>query len=144
MGVMKIRLLIATPDTESKNLLHSLVNAAMQMVPLDIEISDANKISELVIRSVDQLDDLLLLDWQLAGAETPNHLRDLLALNPKLRVIALLPLQLRQYRQCLWQVGACSSIPKEYLDQEWLLSVLCLISRAMEREERLRESLVRN
>ena len=141
---MKIRLLIATPDSESKNLLHSLVSAAMEMVPLDLEIADADNLPELVMRSIDQLDDLLLLDWQLAGAETPDHLRDLLALNPKLRVIALLPLELRQYRQCLWQAGACTSIPKEHLDQEWLSSVLCLINRAMEREERLRKSLVRN
>jgi hypothetical protein len=53
------------------------------------------------------------------------------------------PLHLRQYRQCLWEAGACVGLPKEYLDQEWLLSMLCLINRAMGREERLKQELAR-
>ncbi len=141
---MKIRLLIAAPDTETLKLVHSLLAAAMEMVPLNIDVHDVNNFEELEARNSGTLDDLLLLDWQLAGAETPNRLRELTTINPKLRVITLLPMHLRQYRQCIWESGACSSIPKEHLDQEWLSTVLCLINRAMEREERLKESLVRN
>ncbi len=111
----------------------------MQMVPLDIDAHDVNSLAELEERNAARLDDLLMLDWQLAGAETPSCLRELIARNPQLRVITLLPLQLRQYRQCIWESGACTSIPKEHIDQEWLSTVLCLISRAMEREERLQE-----
>ncbi len=136
---MKIRLLIAAPDSENRNLLHSLLKAAMQLVPLNIDVHDVNDLVELQKRNAASLDDLLLLDWQLAGAETPSCLRELIARNPQLRVITLLPLQLRQYRQCIWESGACTSIPKEHIDQEWLSTVLCLISRAMEREERLQE-----
>ena len=54
-----------------------------------------------------------------------------------------MPLDLRQYRACLWEAGACVGLPKEHLDQEWLLSLLCLINRAMEREERLLRDLAR-
>ena len=138
---MKIRLLIATPDLECRKILHSLLDAAMELVPLDIEARDVHDLAALQERNAARQDDLLLLDWQLAGEETPNRLRELTTQNSKLRVITLLPLQLRQYRQCIWQSGACSSIPKEHIDQEWLSTVLCLINRAMEREERLRASL---
>lgn len=136
---MKIRLVIAAPDSESRNLLHSLLNATMQMVPLDIDAHDVSDLPQLQQRNAARLDDLVLLDWELAGTETPDRLRDLTSLNPNLRVITLLPLHLRQYRQCIWESGACSSIPKEHIDQEWLSTVLCIIHRAMERETRLRK-----
>ncbi len=55
--------------------------------------------------------------------------------------MTLLPLQLRQYRQCIWDAGSCSSVPKEHMDQEWLSSVLCLMHRAMAREARLRATI---
>lgn len=138
---MKIRLLIAAPDPDSLKLVHSLLDAAMQMVPLNIDAHDVKTFDELEARNSAALDDLLLLDWELAGAETPNRLRELTTINPKLRAITLLPMHLRQYRQCIWESGACSSIPKEHLDQEWLSTVLCLINRAMEREERLKTDL---
>jgi len=66
--------------------------------------------------------------------------RELISLNPQLRLIVLLPLQLKQYRQSIWEAGAFSSIPKENLEQEWLSGVLCLVYRAMEREVRLASS----
>jgi len=34
--------------------------------------------------------------------------------------------------------GACNSIPKEHMEQEWFSSIICVMHRAMEREERLR------
>lgn len=139
---MRIRLVIAAPDAENRKLLHSLLDAALQIVPFQIDTHDVDTLDELSRRNAAHLDDLLLLDWQLANGNTPDYLRGLAALNPSLRMIAILPLHLRQYRQCLWDAGACTSIPKENMDQEWLASVLCLIHRAMEREERLRESLL--
>lgn len=141
---MRIRLAIAAADTENLNLLHSLLDAALQLVPFTIETHDVNTLAELSRRSAAQLDDLLLFDWQLANDGAPDYLRSLATVNPNLRMIAILPLHLRQYRQCLWDAGACTSIPKENMDQEWLASVLCLIHRAMEREDRLRKSLVGN
>jgi DNA-binding NarL/FixJ family response regulator len=141
---MKIRLVIATADAESHDLLHTLLDAALQIVPFQVETRDVNTLEELSRRNSAHLDDLLLFDWQLADSDTPNYLRELAAINPNLRMITILPLHLRQYRQCLWDAGACTSIPKENMDQEWLASVLCLIHRAMEREERLKQSLTRN
>jgi CheY-like chemotaxis protein len=133
---IKIRLLMVAPDTESLDLMQSLLNAAQTLVPLNVEVNRAWSHMELLWRARANLDDLIFLDWQLAEAETPNLVRELTSINPKLRIIVLLPLKLRQYRQCLWDAGVCSSIPKENLDAEWLSSALCLISRAMERERR--------
>jgi hypothetical protein len=82
-----------------------------------------------------------LLDWPLAGSGSPDLVRAVFRVNPRLRVIALLPNHPRQYRQCLWKAGACSSIPKERLDQEWISSALCLINRAMQREAKLLEQV---
>ena len=58
--------------------------------------------------------------------------------NPRLRSIALLPQSYRQYRKQVWQAGACSSIAKENMEQEWFSSVLCIMHRAMQREAKLR------
>ena len=64
-------------------------------------------------------------------------MRALLVRNPRLRIVALLPQSYRQYRQQVWEAGACTSIPHEHMDQEWLSSILCVMHRAMEREARL-------
>jgi hypothetical protein len=54
-----------------------------------------------------------------------------------MRIVALLPESYRQYRQRVWEAGACSSIPQEHMDQEWLSSILCVMKRAMQREAAL-------
>ncbi len=140
---MNIQLLIAAPDAESLALYDSLLAAALQLMPLDITAEHCASRAALTPRIAARQDDVLLLDWLLAGAETPAYLRELVALNPRLRTIIIMPLHLRQYRACLWEAGACVGLPKEHLDQEWLLSLLCLINRAMEREERLLRDLAR-
>jgi hypothetical protein len=134
---MHIRLLIAAPDPDSLALYDSLLNSALELLPLDIAVSHAATTAELTQRVTAQSVDVLLLEWPVAAAETPAYLHELVALHPGLRTIVVMPLQLRQYRACLWAAGACVSLPKEHLDQEWMLSMLCLINRAMEREARL-------
>ncbi|MCB0162119.1 MAG: hypothetical protein KDD83_28475, partial [Caldilineaceae bacterium] len=70
-------------------------------------------------------------------AGTPALVQEILAQNPQLRVVALLPENFRQYRQRVWDAGACNSIPKEHMEQEWFSSITCVMHRAMERERRL-------
>lgn len=135
---MKIRLLIGAPDPESLALYRTVLGRALELLPLDIVAEDAAARSEVTERVAAGEVDVLLLDWTLAGADTPGYLRELVAADRRLRTIVALPLQMRQYRACLWEAGACAGLPKEHLDQEWLLSMLCLIGRAMEREERAR------
>ncbi len=134
---MKIHLLVATTQEETGNLLQSLIKEALLLVPLELEQTTIKTPEELCCRVKQEQDDLLLLDWSLAGPETPALVRQILETNLKIRVIAILPLQLRQYRQYLWEAGACTSIPLEHLDQEWLSSVLCMVRRSMQREARL-------
>lgn len=136
---MNMRVLLATPDDETLTLMQSLLAAALQLVPLTITVQAVRAPEELIARARQALDDVVLLDWPLAGPDSPDLVRLLFQANPHLRVIALLPGQPRQYRKCLWDAGACSSIPKERLDQEWISSALCLMSRAIEREQRLCE-----
>jgi hypothetical protein len=135
---MPIRLLLATPDAHTDVLIHELLAAALQLVPLDVTLQTVADRGALFERAVGNCDDVVLLDWSLAGAGSPDLVRELLALNSHLRIISLLPLHLRQYRQIIWEAGACSSIPLERLDQEWLSSALCLMNRAMQREARVR------
>ncbi|NJN18516.1 MAG: response regulator transcription factor [Oscillochloris sp.] len=129
-----MRLLLATPDPATLELLRSLLAAALELVPLQVSADSTNNVETLLQRVALHEDDVILLDWQLAGAESPNLVRAVFAKYPRARVVALLPDRLRQYRQRIWEAGACSSIPMERLDQEWLSSALCIMSRAMARE----------
>jgi DNA-binding NarL/FixJ family response regulator len=139
---MSIRLLIATADDEWGKLYRSLVDHALRLLPLDIVAREVTS-QESLTRSVrDHEADVVLLDWLVAEAATPDYLRELLALDPSLRTIVTMPLHLRQYRACLWEAGACVGVPKEHLDQEWVLSMLCLITRAMAREARVRDDVL--
>jgi hypothetical protein len=141
---VSIRLVIAAPDPESIALYDGLLEHALRLLPLDITVDHVRTCADLAERARAHEDDVLLLDWLLAGGETPQYLRELLALHPRLRTLVIMPLDLRQYRACLWNAGACVGLPKEHLDHEWLLSMLCLMSRAMEREARLRLSVRRD
>ncbi|HRV93720.1 MAG TPA: hypothetical protein P5526_16285 [Anaerolineae bacterium] len=131
------QLLIATPDDNSLSLIYSILDAALCLTPFDIATAEARSQAELFERIELHQDDIVLLDWQLAGSETPNLVRDLLSRNPRLRVVVLLPEHYRPYRQLIWEAGACNGIPKEHMDQEWLSTVLCIMYRAMEREDKL-------
>ena len=136
---MKVRFLIAAPDADSLDLYRSLLQSALKLLPLHVETAFASS-RDAVSRAVGaHLHDIVMLDWELAGPDTPDFLRSLVALQPGLRTIVVMPLQLRQYRQCLWEAGVCVSLPKENLDQEWMLSILCLITRAMDREALARQ-----
>ncbi len=129
-----MRLLLATPDREMLSLMRSLLDAAMELVPLAISTEAVADQQALLQRAALHSDDVILLDWQLAGAGSPDLVRAIFASHPRARVVALLPDQLRQYRQRIWDAGACTSIPTERLDQEWLSSALCIMSRAIARE----------
>lgn len=134
---MHIRILFASPDDASLNLLHSLHHSAMDLMCLNVSTSEVRTVDELQHRVTARADDVILLDWLMVEAETPKLVQDLLAQNPQLRVVVLLPENFRQYRQRVWDAGACNSIPKEHMEQEWFSSIMCVMHRAMEREQRL-------
>ena len=134
---MHIRILFASPDDASLNLLHSLHDSAMNLMCLNITTAEARDIEAMQQRVTDYADDVILLDWLMAEAATPALVQSILEQNPKLRVVVLLPENFRQYRQRVWDAGACNSIPKEHMEQEWFSSIMCVMHRAMERERRL-------
>jgi DNA-binding NarL/FixJ family response regulator len=134
---MKIRLLLAVADQEYADLLRSMLDAALRLVPLDVDVSRVRTREALADHVLLDRDDIVILDWDLAGEDTPDLVYHITRANPTIRVVALLPMQLRQYRQRLWEEGACSSIPRENMDQEWLSGMLCVVHREMCREGRL-------
>jgi DNA-binding NarL/FixJ family response regulator len=135
---MQIRLLFATPEAEFLKVLDSVIGSALELTPLQVTTAAVAAREPLLQRVDAGADDVVVLDWSLGGPATPDLVRELLQRNQQLRVVALLPEIQRQYRQQVWSAGACSSIPKEHIDQEWLSSILCVMHRAMEREARLR------
>jgi DNA-binding NarL/FixJ family response regulator len=134
---MQLRLLFATPEAEFRTVLDTVIESALQLMPLQVSTAAVQSRDALLRRVADGADDVVVLDWSLAGAATPDLVREILHTNAQMRVVALLPETQRQYRQGVWNAGACSSIPKEHIDQEWLSSILCVMHRAMEREARL-------
>lgn len=136
-----IRLLITTPSSEFAHLLEEMIQGALCLVPLEVHRAWVDSRGALEERLVQDRDDVLLLDWDLYGDGTPDFVRRLRERHPRLRTVVLLPHHLRPYRQAVWEAGACNGVPKEHMDQEWLSSILCVMQRAMEREERLLRTL---
>ena len=136
---MPMRVLFAAADQESLNLMYFTLDSALCLTPLEVQVAEAQNCTELLARVDAHQDDIILLDWQVGGSQTPALVRDILSRNSLLRVVALLPEHQRQYRQLVWDAGACNGIPKEHIDQEWLSTVLCLMYRAMQREAKFLE-----
>lgn len=134
---MEIRLLFATPDRETQMLLDSLLASALELTPLTVRAAHAATQESMLARTDAAADDVIVLDWLMAKSETAALVSTLLARNPQVRIVAVLPDSYRQYRQQVWQAGACSSIAKENMEQEWFSSVLCIMHRAMQREAKL-------
>ncbi len=136
---MEIRLLFATPDPASHMLLDSLLASALELTPLNVTAEHVLSQDELLQRVDAGADDVVVLDWLMAQSGTPALVTAILEHNPRLRVVAVLPQSYRQYRKQVWQAGACSSIAKENMEQEWFSSVLCIMHRAMQREAKLHD-----
>ena len=135
--MIQIRVLFASPDIETLNLLRTVMESARELVCFDVSVSEARTREEMLHAVGEYTIDVVLLDWSMASDRTPVLVAEILDHNPKMRVVALLPLIYRQYRELVWQAGACNSIPKEHMEQEWLSSILCVMFRAMQREARL-------
>lgn len=138
---MNIKVLFATTDPHSLELLHSLLKSATNLICLDVAAESITAPQALIERVATGQDDVVFLDWVMAEAETPALVATLVQHNPQIRTVVLLPLHYRQYREKVWAAGACNSIPKEHMDQEWLSSILCVMYRAMQRERKLRVEL---
>lgn len=136
-----MRLLFTASDSESFQLMQSTLDSALCLTPLEVQVAEACTREELLARVDAHQDDIILLDWQVVGADTPALVREILQRDPLLRVVALLPEHQRQYRQLVWDAGACNGIPKEHMDQEWLSTVLCIMHRAMQREARFLQNV---
>lgn len=132
-----LRMLLAIPATEEMALIHSILNSALDLTCLDVTTMEVYNRDALMARIITDQDDMVLLDWDIAQEQTPDLVREILTLNRRLRIVVLLPLSHRQYRQSVWDAGACNGIPRDHMDQEWLSTVLCLMQRAIERETRI-------
>lgn len=140
---MTIRLVFAAKDSTTTELLDRLLDATRPLLTFDVVAQHVSSPAELCERAVTGMDHVVLLDWGLAEAGTPSLIEKLFHCDATLRVVALLPQSQVQYRTSVWTVGACASIPREQVDQEWLASVLCVVQRAMMREARLHADVAR-
>ena len=76
----------------------------MKLVCFAVEFASVSSSQELWSLVQAERDDVILLDWHLVEAETPELVRASLARNPRLRIVAFRPKSYRQYRQSVWMV----------------------------------------
>ena len=133
---MLLRLLLITPSPAFHDLFSRVLDKALELTGLEAVLHAVPDLEQLETRLALDADDVIFLDWDSAGSETPNLVRHILTAQPRLRLVAMLPFSHRQYRREVWEAGACNGIPKEHVDQEWMATVLCIMQRAMEREQR--------
>jgi DNA-binding NarL/FixJ family response regulator len=135
---MAFRILIAAGNPDYLKSLRELADAARAFLPIRLEVIEACSIDETRQRLADAAPDALMADWSLVPENTLGAVRALLAEQPDLRVLLLLPDVRREYREAAWGVGACACVPRDRIDPEWLQAMLCVMNRAKEREARLR------
>jgi DNA-binding NarL/FixJ family response regulator len=129
---------MAAGNAEFRRTLHELVDAARALLPIEIETAETSSVEQTREQIAEWGPDALLLDWSLAPSGMLDVVRDILAGDPELRLLVLLPETGREYREAVWRAGACACLPRHRADAEWLQAVLCVMYRARQREARLR------
>ncbi|MDR7418601.1 MAG: hypothetical protein QN178_06795 [Armatimonadota bacterium] len=136
---MAFRILIAAGNPDYLASLRELTEAARAFLPINLEVVEARTLDETRRRLADSAPDALMADWSLVPEQTLAAVRALVAEQPELRVLLLLPDVRREYREAAWSAGACACVPRDRIDPEWLQAMLCVMNRAKEREARLRQ-----
>jgi DNA-binding NarL/FixJ family response regulator len=136
---MAFRILIAAGNPDYLASLRQLTEAARAFLPIHLEVVEARTLDETRRRLADATPDALMADWSLVPEQTLAAIKALVAEQPELRVLLLLPDVRREYREAAWSAGACACVPRDRIDPEWLQAMLCVMNRAKEREARLRQ-----
>jgi DNA-binding NarL/FixJ family response regulator len=138
MRAMTFRLLVAEKDPEFCRTLLEVSRTVVDLLPIDLSVRDARSMAQVRTDVTGWQADAVLLDWNIADHDTPAFIKELQTLSPGLRVLTLLPASVIEYRRTVWEAGACASIPRDRLDPEWLATAVCIMTRAMQREARLK------
>ncbi len=132
---MTLRVLLAIASPVFRQTMRRITDLAVDLLPWPVEIDEAADSRQLEEKLSVSPTTLLLLDWEWGREEVIALLPHLFERNPFMRVVVLLPPAApKAYRTALWRAGACASTPRDRLDEEWLVTILCLVRRAMERE----------
>lgn len=134
-GLMSLRVLLAIASPVFRETIRKIADVAADLLLWPVEIDQALDALELQEKLPTHPATLVLLDWDWAGEETSSLIPRMFEWNRSVRVVVLLPPGASKgYRSALWAVGACASTPRDRLDEEWMVTILCLVRRAMERE----------
>lgn len=132
---MVLRVLLAIASPVFGQTMRRMAEAAAELLPWPVEVDEAKDFQQLEEKIFTHPATLLLLDWEWERETTISLIPRLFERNPALRIVVLLPpVAPKAYRAVLWKAGACASTPRDRLDEEWMVTVLCLVRRAMERE----------
>lgn len=132
---MSLRVLLAISSPVFRQTMRRIADLAAELLPWPVEIDEAVDPQQLNEKLVVSPTTLLLLDWEWGGEGIIRLIPRLFEQNPSIRVVVLLPPAApKAYRTAVWEAGACASTPRDRLDEEWLVTILCLVHRAMERE----------
>ena len=84
---MKIRLLLAVSDEQCAEMLHTMLSAALHMVPIEVETSRTDTREGLMEQVIANRVDVVFLDWELAHEETPSLVHDIAGANEMVRIV---------------------------------------------------------
>ena len=117
--------------------LDCVLAATRPLLAFDVAVQHAATRAAVCGRAAADADDVILLDWGLAVADTPSLIEDFSGVTPICAWwrCSRRPRAISGAR--VWATGACASIHRGTNDQEWLASVLCILYRALAREARL-------
>lgn len=132
------RLLLGAGNEAYLQTLHEVTESARRLMPVPVEVEAAGTLGALEARLAAWAPDALVVDWSLT-ADTLETVRRLAEANPGLRVLLLLPDARPEYRRAAWSAGACACVPRDRIEPEWLQAMLCVMTRARDREARIRE-----
>jgi len=127
-----VPVVIGSADPDLGAQLATIVDAGRGALSCEVAVHRAQTTDQLLARAGSFRDAIFLLDWALAGDDTPALIADALAAEPGRRVIVIPPWDRESCQRLAWAAGACCAIPRAQLTPRWLASVLTLVAEPVE------------
>jgi DNA-binding NarL/FixJ family response regulator len=119
----RLRMLFADANSDFQESVRQLVDA----VGTEVSLIYASDGKEALTKAFSARPHLVLADFGLPRMEALDLVRQIKQRLPETRVIVMLSVNSKEYRLAAQEAGACATVSKPALNEDWMRMVLCLL-----------------